>query len=875
MSKLELYENVNEALHTSKQNKTDIQDLKKVIPVDNLRLKHVENTGSIYLMKVLPDGTEDVISTIDLPLEQIIKSARYNRDAKALELVIDENNIISVPLNDLGTIYKADEKTLTLTEDNVFQLSEYLKSTISTAVQPSALSKYLTKIDAAENYASYMLMNRKQDKLVSGTNIKTINGYSILGKGNLVIAGTGTGSSGGGSTNSSEQLLGSSNDAAWYRLAQIDNPNMPASGTFIVDYFEDSTLINSTTFRINVAVTNGQIFAEVCPLIRMPNEFDITTDALGSSTLQDAGLASLRIEHSDEGVYVVGLINCINPFPAKEIKIDVAIENGYNINIIKYERVAYALDNEDITLTNGLDLGSMSPGTAMSFNIEMDTTCISSVLNSGGGTYTGIDLDDTHIFGILYSNPSTYNTEWYVLGETVEYTNGELPFTLITNNKEYDLPQTIRNESLLNILSEQHLSSHKLPNIKVSYKYLYGAIKIEVSTGSVNLAINRRDNYNITQTINSNETYTTENVAFYEYDTIDIQGGGHWKVSFIPYISTGELPTIPKLQLKISGRLPKVLPEGIVSDTLNGGTGQAATTTYTYGIDADLKGFDLYDLSDRIENVEETVDRNEVLRNINFETPQHGELETFMYKLADLYYKGEVEDNKIYVVNGLYIANVTFIGAGCLVRLTDLRNHYFIDSADPINQVTDINSITCRYTYYQQQLTAGEGISIENNVISAGGGKIKEELIWDYYAEDGETIVDGRDQPHYIIGYLDQGLIDAHSPFKVVIEVKDHEGEGIEFRFLPYIENGGLYCKFSMTNSGGDMLDVVDIENYLGAYLFSNNNQWYFTINFYNLLNDFNIYWSEQEPENLQMYVVGKMYDYELDFTTDDLICEL
>jgi hypothetical protein len=37
--------------------------------------------------------------------------------------------------------------------------------------------------------AAYDLANGKQDKLVSGTNIKTINGESLLGEGNIVISG--------------------------------------------------------------------------------------------------------------------------------------------------------------------------------------------------------------------------------------------------------------------------------------------------------------------------------------------------------------------------------------------------------------------------------------------------------------------------------------------------------------------------------------------------------------------------------------------------------------------------------------------------------------------------------------------------------------
>jgi hypothetical protein len=40
--------------------------------------------------------------------------------------------------------------------------------------------------------SAYDLANGKQTKLVSGTNIKTINGESILGSGNIVISGGGS-----------------------------------------------------------------------------------------------------------------------------------------------------------------------------------------------------------------------------------------------------------------------------------------------------------------------------------------------------------------------------------------------------------------------------------------------------------------------------------------------------------------------------------------------------------------------------------------------------------------------------------------------------------------------------------------------------------
>lgn len=49
------------------------------------------------------------------------------------------------------------------------------------------LSQYLTADEIEELYATYEDLNNKQDRLVSGTNIKTVNGTSILGSGNIEI----------------------------------------------------------------------------------------------------------------------------------------------------------------------------------------------------------------------------------------------------------------------------------------------------------------------------------------------------------------------------------------------------------------------------------------------------------------------------------------------------------------------------------------------------------------------------------------------------------------------------------------------------------------------------------------------------------------
>lgn len=59
------------------------------------------------------------------------------------------------------------------------------------------LSEYLLKSEAETLYAPLDAILNKQDKLISGTNIKTINGTSILGSGDITISGGSGGSSSG------------------------------------------------------------------------------------------------------------------------------------------------------------------------------------------------------------------------------------------------------------------------------------------------------------------------------------------------------------------------------------------------------------------------------------------------------------------------------------------------------------------------------------------------------------------------------------------------------------------------------------------------------------------------------------------------------
>ena len=90
-----------------------------------------------------------------------------------------------------------------------YATKSYVNSAINDAVSSGGgnvdLSEYATKAelndkldrsDASLTYAAKSDLNNKQDILVSGVNIKTINGKSIVGSGNITIEGGGSGSTG-------------------------------------------------------------------------------------------------------------------------------------------------------------------------------------------------------------------------------------------------------------------------------------------------------------------------------------------------------------------------------------------------------------------------------------------------------------------------------------------------------------------------------------------------------------------------------------------------------------------------------------------------------------------------------------------------------
>jgi hypothetical protein len=100
-----------------------------------------------------------------------------------------------IPKSDLAS---AVQTSLGKADTALQSYTEQYKGTV-TGVKINGTTKNPSSgvVDLGTVITSHQDISGKQDKLVSGTNIKTINGTSLLGSGNIVISGGGGGSSSG------------------------------------------------------------------------------------------------------------------------------------------------------------------------------------------------------------------------------------------------------------------------------------------------------------------------------------------------------------------------------------------------------------------------------------------------------------------------------------------------------------------------------------------------------------------------------------------------------------------------------------------------------------------------------------------------------
>lgn len=105
---------------------------------------------------------------------------------------------------------------------------------------------------SADDFVTYTQLGTKQDTLVSGSNIKTINGNSLLGSGNLVISGTGsvTSVTVAGTANQITTSGSPITTSGTITVGIANNPVLPGTAGFVPP--------SGTTAQRNVSPTAGE-----------------------------------------------------------------------------------------------------------------------------------------------------------------------------------------------------------------------------------------------------------------------------------------------------------------------------------------------------------------------------------------------------------------------------------------------------------------------------------------------------------------------------------------------------------------------------------------------------------------------------------------
>ena len=169
---------------------------KKIVTLDNLEYfyKKLETTVPAKTSDLTNDSgfiTINDVPVFEVPDEYITDEELSQKGYATKEELSSKQDTIT----DLEVIRQGAAKGATALQS----YTEQYKGTV-TGVKINGSTKNPSNgvVDIGTVITSHQDISGKQDKLVSGTNIKTINGTSILGSGDIVISSSGGSSSGNG-----------------------------------------------------------------------------------------------------------------------------------------------------------------------------------------------------------------------------------------------------------------------------------------------------------------------------------------------------------------------------------------------------------------------------------------------------------------------------------------------------------------------------------------------------------------------------------------------------------------------------------------------------------------------------------------------------
>ena len=164
----------------------DATDFIKDGMVSNVEIKEVAEKGVCLVITFNSDSGKQAI---EIPISQIFDASNYYTKSQT-------DSAIAAYTYDKATI---DQK---VAEGGTFDPTQYYDKTATDNLLANKADKATTYTKTEVDNAITAATSTKQDKLVSGTNIRTVGGHSVLGNGNIVLmkAHVGTG-------NDSETLI--------------------------------------------------------------------------------------------------------------------------------------------------------------------------------------------------------------------------------------------------------------------------------------------------------------------------------------------------------------------------------------------------------------------------------------------------------------------------------------------------------------------------------------------------------------------------------------------------------------------------------------------------------------------------------------------
>ena len=157
----------------------DATDFIKDGMVSNVEIKEVAEKGVCLVITFNGDSGKQAI---EIPISQIFNAENYYTKSQT-------DSAIAAYTYDKATI---DQK---VAEGGTFDPTQYYDKTATDNLLANKADKATTYTKTEVDNAITAATSTKQDKLVSGTNIRTVGGHSVLGNGNIVLmkAHVGTG----------------------------------------------------------------------------------------------------------------------------------------------------------------------------------------------------------------------------------------------------------------------------------------------------------------------------------------------------------------------------------------------------------------------------------------------------------------------------------------------------------------------------------------------------------------------------------------------------------------------------------------------------------------------------------------------------------